>query len=146
MIVYESRIAHRRRCMMQIAWWYVLCMVLFAAFLMGVSGDSFADIAPFFVGWLMMALIGFLRVNHIRYKVCDSHLHCNDFRYRQIDLKQVRKVVVWKRIQWFTFDIPYTLQIEGDGFQKLRLMPEKQDELIALMQAENNEIEWVEKH
>ena len=98
----------------------VLCIVLVL-----LSERNVDNLIPFISCFIFMALSSCIRIYHIEYSIADEYLSIRDFKYRSINIFDIKEIIALKEKKRFTLNIPYdTVIIEKNG-KKTYLAPRR---------------------
>ena len=113
----------------------VLCIVLVL-----LSERNVDNLIPFISCFIFMALSSCIRIYHIEYSIADEYLNIRDFKYRSINIFDIKEITVLKEKKRFTLNIPYdTVIIEKSG-KKTYISPENRDMMLETIKGINPEI------
>ncbi|WP_300789720.1 hypothetical protein [uncultured Bacteroides sp.] len=113
----------------------VLCIVLVL-----LSERNVDNLIPFISCFIFMALSSCIRIYHIEYSISDEHLSIRDFKYKSINIFDIKEIIALKEKKRFTLNIPYdTVIIEKNG-KKTYLAPENRDMMLETIKGINPEI------
>ena len=113
----------------------VLCIVLVL-----LSERNVDNLIPFISCFIFMALSSCIRIYHIEYSIADEYLSIRDFKYKSINIFDIKEIIALKEKKRFTLNIPYdTVIIEKNG-KKTYLAPENRDMMLETIKGINPEI------
>ena len=113
----------------------VLCIVLVL-----LSERNVDNLIPFISCFIFMALSSCIRIYHIEYSIADEYLSIRDFKYRSINIFDIKEIIALKEKKRFTLNIPYdTVIIEKNG-KKTYLASENRDMMLEIIKEINPEI------
>ena len=113
----------------------VLCIVLVL-----LSERNVDNLIPFISCFIFMALSSCIRIYHIEYSISDEYLSIRDFKYRSINIFDIKEIIALKEKKRLTLNIPYdTVIIEKNG-KKTYLAPENRDMMLETIKGINPEI------
>ncbi|WP_300791597.1 hypothetical protein [uncultured Bacteroides sp.] len=113
----------------------VLCIVLVL-----LSEKNVDNLIPFISCFIFMALSSCIRIYHIEYSIADEYLNIRDFKYRSINIFDIKEITILKEKKRFTLNIPYdTVIIEKNG-KKTYISPENRDMMLETIKGINPEI------
>lgn len=113
----------------------ILCIVLFL-----LSERNLDNIVPFISCFIFMALSTCIRIYHIEYTIADEYLSIRDFKYKSINIMDIKEITVLKEKNRFTLNIPYdTIIIEKNG-KKSYIAPENRNKMLDILKDINPDI------
>lgn len=119
----------------------ILCFILFL-----LSQRNADNIIPFISCFIFMALWSCIRIYHIEYTIADEYLSIRDFKYRSINIFDIKKVTALQEKKRFTLNIPYdTIILEKSG-KKTYLAPENRDKMLDVLKEINPDIIFSSSH
>lgn len=119
----------------------VLCLILFM-----LSKRNVDNIIPFISCFIFMALSSCIRIYHIEYSIADEYLSIRDFKYRSINIFDIKEVTALKEKKRFTLNIPYdTIIVEKNG-KKTYIAPENRDKMLDVLKEINPNIIFSYSH
>jgi hypothetical protein len=87
-----------------------------------------------------MALSSCIRIYHIEYSIADEYLNIRDFKYRSINIFDIKEITVLKEKKRFTLKIPYDTIIEDENGRKTYLAPENRNLMLNILKDINPNI------
>lgn len=113
----------------------VLCIVLVL-----LSERNVDNLIPFIACFIFMALSSCIRIYHIEYSIADEYLNIRDFKYRSINIFDIKEITVLKEKKRFTLKIPYDTIIEDENGRKTYLAPENRNLMLNILKDINPNI------
>lgn len=119
---------------------YSVTAILFCIVLVLLSERNVDNLIPFISCFIFMALSSCIRIYHIEYSIADEYLSIRDFKYRSINIFDIKEITVLKEKKRFTLKIPYDTIIEDENGRKTYLAPENRNLMLNILKDINPNI------
>lgn len=105
-----------------------------------LSERNVDNLIPFIACFIFMALTSCIRIYQTEYSITDEYLNVRGFKYKSINILDIKEITALKEKKRFTLNIPYdTIIVEKNG-KKTYLAPENRNEMVGILKNINPEI------
>lgn len=140
MKTFSSRFSEKAKGCVWMSMMYSVTAIALSLLLVLLSERNIDNIIPFIACFIFMALSSCIRIYHIEYSIADEYLSIRDFKYRSINIQEIKEITVLKEKKRFTLNIPYdTIIVEKNG-KKTYLAPENRNKMLDVLKEINPEI------
>lgn len=140
MKTFSSQMSEKIKGCVWMSMMYSVTAILFCIVLVLLSERNVDNLIPFISCFIFMALSSCIRIYHIEYSIADEYLNIRDFKYRSINIFDIKEITVLKEKKRFTLKIPYDTIIEDENGRKTYLAPENRNLMLNILKDINPNI------
>lgn len=143
---FSSRMSEKARTCVWMSMMYSVTAIALSLLLVLLSERNMDNIIPFISCFIFMALSSCIRIYHIEYSIADEYLSIRDFKYRSINIFEIKEIIALKEKKRFTLNIPYDTVIIDKNGKKAYIAPENRDKMLEVLKEINPEIIFSSSH
>lgn len=143
---FSSRISEKAKTCVWMSMMYSVTAIALSLLLVLLSERNMNNIIPFISCFIFMALSSCIRIYHIEYSIADEYLSIRDFKYRSINIFEIKEIIALKEKKRFTLNIPYDTVIIDKNGKKAYIAPENRDKMLEVLKEINPEIIFSSSH
>lgn len=140
MKTFSSRMSEKAKSCVWMSMMYSVTAIALCLILVLLSERNVDNLIPFIACFIFMALTSCIRIYQTEYSITDEYLNVRGFKYKSINILDIKEITVLKEKKRFTLNIPYdTIIVEKNG-KKTYLAPENRDKMLDVLKEINPEI------
>lgn len=143
---FSSRMSEKARTCVWMSMMYSVTAIALSLLLVLLSERNMDNIIPFISCFIFMALSSCIRIYHIEYSIADEYLSIRDFKYRSINIFEIKEIIALKEKKRLTLNIPYDTVIIDKNGKKAYIAPENRDKMLEVLKEINPEIIFSSSH
>lgn len=143
---FSSRISEKAKTCVWMSMMYSVTAIALSLLLVLLSERNMNNIIPFISCFIFMALSSCIRIYHIEYSIADEYLSIRDFKYRSINIFEIKEIIALKEKKRLTLNIPYDTVIIDKNGKKAYIAPENRDKMLEVLKEINPEIIFSSSH
>lgn len=143
---FSSRMSEKARTCVWMSMMYSVTAIALSLLLVLLSERNMDNIIPFISCFIFMALSSCIRIYHIEYSIADEYLSIRDFKYRSINIFEIKEIIALKEKKRLTLNIPYDTVIVDKNGKKAYIAPENRDKMLEVLKEINPEIIFSSSH
>lgn len=143
---FSSRMSEKAKTCVWMSMMYSVTAIALSLLLVLLSERNMDNIIPFISCFIFMALSSCIRIYHIEYSIADEYLSIRDFKYRSINIFEIKEIIALKEKKRLTLNIPYDTVIIDKNGKKAYIAPENRDKMLEVLKEINPEIIFSSSH
>lgn len=143
---FSSRISEKAKTCVWMSMMYSVTAIALSLLLVLLSERNMNNIIPFISCFIFMALSSCIRIYHIEYSIADEYLSIRDFKYRSINIFEIKEIIALKEKKRLTLNIPYDTVIIDKNGKKAYIAPENRDKMLEVLKEINPGIIFSSSH